>query len=256
MTAEVLRTGIEGRVLRVRMARAGKRNALDLALCRGLVAAVEEAAGNPRVGAILLTGEGPAFCAGMDLHEIEVGGDSAEMDAVHEQLFTLGGRITKPLIAAVRGAAVGGGSGLAANCHIVVAGADARFGLTEIRLGLWPFLIFRAVCAALGERRTVELALTGRVFGAAEAREMGLVHEVAEDPEARALEIAREVSEFSPTAIENGLAFVHRVRGLDSAEAGEVAREVRARQFRGEDFREGIHAFREKRRPEWPSLPK
>ena len=88
------------------------------------------------------------------------------MNALHEQLFTIGVRLEKPMVAAVHGAALGGGTGLVANCHVVVALRDAAFGLTEIRLGLWPFLVFRAVAAALGERRAMELALTGRVFRA------------------------------------------------------------------------------------------
>ena len=251
-----LTTTLDQRVLRLTLTRSDKRNALDLALCRALVSTIEAAASDPHIGAILLTADPPAFCAGMDLHEIEVGGDSEEMDAIHEQLFTLGARIPKPILAAVRGSAVGGGTGLVANCHIVVAAPHARFGLTEIRLGLWPFLIFRAVTAALGERRTLELSLTGRNFPAPEALAMGLVHEIADDPETRALAIARTVSEFSPTAIETGLAFVNRVRGLPSAEAGQIARSVRKLQFQEDDFREGIHAFREKRHPRWPSLPK
>ena len=74
--------------------------------------------------------------------------------------------------------------------------------------------------------------------------------------EPRALEIARAVADFSPTAVESGLAFVQQVRGLDAQAAGEIAREVRKRQFQGEDFREGIQAFREKRAPRWPSLAK
>src|ERR1035438_3781078 len=175
MTRHPLIPAREGRVLHLTLARPEKRNALNLALCHDLVASIEDGAHDPQVGAILLTAEGPAFCAGMDLSEIELGGDSTAMDAIHEQLFTLGSRITKPLIAGVQGPALGGGTGLIANCHVVVAGPDARFGLTEIRLGLWPFLIFRAVSIALGERRTVELSLTGRIFPAAEARELALI---------------------------------------------------------------------------------
>ena len=76
---------------------------------------------------------------------------------------------SKPIVAAVAGPALGGGTGLVANCHVVIAGPNATFGLTEIRLGLWPFLVFRAVAAAAGERRALELALTGRIFDAREA---------------------------------------------------------------------------------------
>jgi enoyl-CoA hydratase/carnithine racemase len=237
----------EGCVLRVTLARPEKRNALNLTLCRALLAAIEGASHDPEIVAILLTAEGPAFCAGMDLTEIEIGGDSVDMDAVHEGLFSLGARIATPMIAAVRGPALGGGVGLVANCHIVVASEDANFGLTEIRHGLWPFLIFQCVSAAVGERRTVELSLTGRVFPATEAREIGLVHELAKQPEERALEFARAVAEFSPVALAGGLAFVNRIRGIDAADASEIARAARKRQFEGDDFREGIRAFREKR---------
>ena len=113
--------------------------------------------------------------------EIAQYADTKEINTVHEQLFTIGARLTKPLIAGVHGAALAGGAGLVANCHIVVAGPQASFGLTEIRLGLWPFLVYRAVASAMGERRTLELSLTGRIFGSSEAREFGLVHELADD---------------------------------------------------------------------------
>ena len=244
----------EGRLLHLTLNRPDKRNALDVALCRELVTALEEGAKDPAVSAILLTGNGKSFCAGMDLAEIEAGADTEEMDAVHERLFTIGARLGKPLIAGVQGAALGGGTGLVANCHIVVASYEASFGLTEIRLGLWPFLIYRAMAEALGERRTLELSLTGRVFRGRESRELGLAHEVAEDAAVRAGEIARVVAGFSPTALQKGMDFVQRARGLGRQEAGAIAREVRNQQFGGEDFREGIQAFREKRSPRWPSM--
>lgn len=240
--------------MRLTLNRPDKRNALDAALCRALVSALEQAAGDPAVGAILLTANGKAFCAGMDLAEIAQAAHAEEIDAVHEQLFTIGARLAKPLVAGVHGAALGGGSGLVANCHIVVAGPEASFGLTEIRLGLWPFLVYRAVAGALGERRTLELSLTGRIFGSGEARDLGLAHEVAEDAAGRACEIARAVAESSPTAVQTGMAFVQRVRGLGWREAGAIAREVRTQVFAGEDFHEGIRAFREKRSPRWPSI--
>src|SRR5438477_7547087 len=161
---DILHSVREGRLLRLTLNRPEKRNALDAALCRALVSALDEAAADPAISAILLTGNGKAFCAGMDLAEIEQTTGTAEIDAVHEQLFTAGARLPKPLIAGVHGAALAGGTGLVANCHIVVASPGATFGLTEIRLGLWPFLVYRAVAAALGDRRTLELSLTGRIF--------------------------------------------------------------------------------------------
>lgn len=251
---DVLDSVREGRLLRLTLNRPDKRNALDAKLCWALVRALDSAGDDPGVSAIVLTGQGKGFCAGMDLAEIAQGAETKEINAVHEQLFTIGARLAKPLIAGVHGAALGGGTGLVANCHIVVAGPEASFGLTEIRLGLWPFLVYRAVTGAMGERRTLELSLTGRTFGGVEAREFGLAHELSDDPAARAVEIARELAGFSPTAVRCGMAFVQQVRGLGWEAAGAVAREVRNQVFAGEDFQEGIRAFREKRSPEWPSI--
>jgi enoyl-CoA hydratase/carnithine racemase len=190
----------------------------------------------------------------MDLAEIEAGIPSADLNAAHERFFTLGARLATPLIAAVHGPALGGGTGLVANCHIVVAGPDATFGLTEIRLAIWPFLIYRAVSDALGERRTLELALTGRIFDSTEARDLDLVHELHPDPVDRALEIARSVAAFSPTAIRSGLSFIQEQRGAPLDQTGKIAQAFRNELFATLDFKEGIRAFREKRPPRWPSL--
>ncbi len=252
--SESLQITREGRVLHLALNRPDRRNALNIDLCTSLGAALENAENDPAVGAVLLSGNGKSFCAGMDLHEVlsTTGGDVNE---VHESIFTAGIRMTKPLIAAVHGAALAGGTGLAANCHVVVAADDATFGLTEIRIGLWPFVIFRTIVAALGQRRATELALTGRIFDANEARDYGLVHQVVE-PAAllqRAQEIAGAIAEASPTAIHAGLAFVRDARGKSWEEAGHLARQMRNEVFRSADFQEGIRAFQEKRPPRWTS---
>jgi len=252
---ESLQISREGRLLHLALNRPDKRNALNLDLCGALGEALERAEADTGVGAVLLSGNGKSFCAGMDLHEV-LSPASGPINEVHERIFTAGIRMTKPLVAAVHGAALAGGTGLTANCHIVVAAEDATFGLTEIRLGLWPFVISRSVAAAIGERRATELALTGRTFGAHEAREYGLVHLVVES--ARLMEHAREIAgalaEASPTAIRSGLTFVREARGKGWEEAGALARQMRNEVFKSADFEEGIRAFQEKRHPRWPSL--
>lgn len=247
----MLRISRDGRLLRLELNRPEKRNALNGALCRELAAAIEEGDRDTGVGAILLSGAGKSFCAGMDLDEMLTPAEAGLAEA-HERLFTIGSRVTTPIVAAVQGAALAGGTGLAANAHIVVASPDATFGLTEIRIGLWPFVIFRAVVAAVGERRAMELAITGRIIDAKEAESFGLAHHV--QPVARAEEIANEVANASPEAMRSGLRFVAETRGLERDAAGEFAQRFRRDLFATADFAEGIRAFREKRRPRWPSL--
>jgi enoyl-CoA hydratase/carnithine racemase len=249
----LIETARIGRVLRITLNRPEQRNALNLATCEELVRAIDSADPDPSVGAIVLNANGPTFCAGMDLKE-SLAVDPEQLVGIHERLFTTIHRIGTPMIAAVHGAALAGGTGLVANAHIVFASPDANFALTEIRIGLWPVIIFRALVHAIGERRTVELSLTGRQFKAAEALYYGLVSDLVEDPLARAMEVAETIAGFSPVAIAEGLDYVHQIRGREWEQAGRIGREIRDRLMESEDFKEGIRAFLEKRQPSWPSL--
>jgi len=251
--SDILELTQHGRVLRIALNRPEKHNALSSALCRDLVDAISRANRDTHIGAIVLTGNGDSFSAGMDLKEL--GHIPIEtINSVHEQLFTLSMRLSTPMIAAVNGLALGGGTGLVANCHIAVTSEQAKFGLTEIKLGLWPFLVFRAVQAAVGERRATELALTGRTFGAKQAYDLGLIHEIAADCNQRAMEIAGDIARSSPATVHSGLDFVNEVRGKDWDTAATIARRVRQEIFDSADFQEGMRAFREKRQPKWPSI--
>jgi enoyl-CoA hydratase/carnithine racemase len=243
----------EGRVAQLMLNRPEKRNALNIAVCRELIAGFDRAEADPAVGAILVSGNGPAFCAGMDLAEV-LSADQDELMALHERLFTVIDRARKPIVAAVQGPTLAAGMGLAANAHVVVAGSDARFGLTEIRIGLWPAVVFRAVVRAIGERRATELSISGRFMNADEALREGLATEIAEDPRARATEIANQLASFSPVAMAAGLEHVARTRELAWDDAAAVNKEIRARMMASDDFREGVNAFLEKRPPRWPSL--
>lgn len=244
------------RVLHVTLNRPEKRNALNAGLCAGLVEAIRSAQGQREIGAILISAVGQVFCAGMDLDEA-AGAQEDELAEVHEQLFTAGATSLKPIVMGVNGAALGGGLGLVAQGHVVIASHGAAFSLPEIRVGLWPFLVYRSVEAALGVRRTLELSLTGRVFHASEALEWGLVQQVCHPSEAtdRGQAVAREIAKASPTAVTAGMQYFHESRGKSWSEAGAIASRLRGEVMRSEDFREGYEAFKQKREPRWPSLP-
>lgn len=254
MSTNYIRQEHDGRVLQITLQRTEKRNALTGAMCAELVSALTAAGDDPGIGAVLLTAEGPAFCAGMDLEET-IQPAAAETTAIHEQLFTIATRMPKPIIAAVQGTAAGGGVGLVANAHIVLAADNATFGLTEIRLAMWPYVIYRALVTAMGPRRTLELSLTGRLFSAAQAQTYGLVHEILPDSGllSRSRELARTIAQSSSEGLRRGLAFAHQSAELCHDEAGVLALARRAEVFTSEDFREGVRAFQEKRPPRWPS---
>lgn len=247
----------KGRILHLTLNRPDKRNALNSEMCSEMVKAIESTQHNERVGAILITAAGQVFCAGMDLDEA-ASASGRELADVHEKLFTLGANSLKPIVICVNGPALGGGLGLVAQGHCVIAAEGAVFGLTEMRVGLWPFLVYRAIEAALGERRTLELSLTARIFPTNDALDWGLVHQICPPAEAahRAGAIARDVAKASPLAVEAGMRYVRDSRGKSWEEAGELASTLRLKLMESADFKEGYAAFKEKREPHWPGMPR
>jgi enoyl-CoA hydratase/carnithine racemase len=247
--------GHKDRILHINLNRPEKRNALTCDMCTGIAEAVASAQQGEDVGAILITATGQVFCAGMDLDEATL--PHHNLAAAHEELFTLGVHSVKPIIICVNGPALGGGVGVVAQGHVVLASDGAVFGLPEIRIGLWPFLVYRSIEAALGARRTLELSLVGRTFHAPEAWQWGLVHQICPGVEVaeRAHALARDVAKASPRAIAAGMQYFRDSRGKSSKEAGEIAATLRTELMASGDFEEGRTAFKEKREPRWPSMP-
>jgi enoyl-CoA hydratase/carnithine racemase len=244
----------EGRVLTLTLNLSEENNQLTFAACRQLVGHLQDAERDASLGAVLLEARGKAFCTGMDASEL-LRDEAVELGWIHEELFTFGAKMTLPVVASVRGAVLGAGLGLLANAHVVIAAQGTTFGLTEIRIANFPFMIFRSLSLALGERRSTELALTGRTFGTNEALQYGLVHRVTPpfELEDTTQATVRQMSSYSREAMRRGLDFVHRTRGMDWREAGEQAQRIRSELFHHPDFSEGIQAAREKRKPDWPS---
>ena len=241
-------TSHENRVFRITINRPEKRNALSIKLCRDLLGAFRQAESDEGVSVVLLDAAGPSFSSGMDLGEI-LDPDFVRQADVHEELLTIGSHFSKPIIAAVQGAVFGGAVALVAGAHIVVAAANAQFCSTEIHIGMWPYVAFRAIASAIGERRATELALTGRVASAAEAYEWGLVHRVvpADQLSETATSLAVQMEAFDADALSQGLLFIQQSHRLNSEEAGLTARQFRDRAFASDAFRSAVQDFLAKR---------
>ena len=230
-------------------------NALDFALIAALTDALEGLDRDAACRAIVITGAGDrAFAAGADVPELAVQTPtSLTVDDTFHRWERIK-RIRKPLIAAVRGHALGGGCELAMLCDMIVAGEDAQFGQPEIRLGVMPGAGgTQRLTRAIGKARAMEMVLTGRSIGAREAEAYGLVTSVvaAEATVPEALGLAARVAAMPPVAVIAAKAAVNRAEEL-SLEAGlEFERRSFYLLFDTEDQKEGMAAFAEKRRPTW-----
>ncbi|MGA9554554.1 MAG: enoyl-CoA hydratase-related protein, partial [Candidatus Sulfotelmatobacter sp.] len=199
-----------------------------------------------------------AFCSGMDLENLKaLIGRSPEENLKDSQtmvqLFRSLYEFPKPTIAAVNGAAIAGGTGLALLCDFTLAVPEAKFGYTEVRIGFVPAIVSTFLLRQVGEKQARDLLLTGRIFGAEEAASMGLIKEIVapESLMTRARELAALLMENSPASLRatKKLLTDHGRAELD-AQIGTAVRENAAIRTTA-DFREGIASFLEKRKPAW-----
>ena len=236
-----------------------KRNAISAQMIADLLGAFDQAEESP-AQVVILTGAGKAFCAGMDLTELQHLSrqtqqknleDARRMTKLLYRLYSF----PKPLIAAVNGAAIAGGCGLATVADFILAAPEAKFGYTEVRIGFTPALVSVFLRRRIGDAHVRDLLLTGRVIDAGEAYRMGLVTEVvpAESLMERAKEVAAQLLAASPTAVAQTKKLLISYDRVAIRAELEVAIETNADIRSTPDFREGVTAFLEKRAPKWSS---
>jgi enoyl-CoA hydratase/carnithine racemase len=244
-----------GHVLVVTMNRPEAKNALSGPMLAGLTAAWNQTDTDPEIRVAILTGAGGAFCAGADLKAMTSShpGDSARsMDLSVIESLLKGRRLAKPLIAAVEGPAIAGGTEILQATDIRVAGESARFGVSEPRWGLFP-LGGSAVRLVRQIPYTIaaDLLLTGRHITAAEAHRIGLIGHVVPDGTAleKALELADLIAANGPLAVQAILRTIRESEGMHENDAFRLDAKLGMAVFQSEDAKEGPRAFAEKREP-------
>jgi methylglutaconyl-CoA hydratase len=245
------------RVARVTLDRPERHNAFDEALIAALTAAFRSL---PDVRAVILTGNGKSFCAGADLDWMKRAAtwteteNAADAMRLSDMLAAIDA-CPAPVIAVAHGSVFGGGVGLVACADLVVATPDAKFRLSEVRLGLTPATISPFVVAAIGARQARRYAITAEIFGAEDARRIGLVHEVTDAPDEQVAHWLNALLECAPGAVADAKRLVADVSGrpIDDDLRAETARRIAARRASAEG-REGVAAFLDKRPPNWMNI--
>jgi methylglutaconyl-CoA hydratase len=259
MTYETLTVAINDKIATVTLNRPDVRNAFNEHSINDLTRAFSELGRNENVRAIVLAGNGPAFCAGGDLNWMKKMAhythEENEADAMQlAQMLRTIYLCPKPTIARVHGDCYAGGMGLVSACDIIVAVPEANFCLSEVKLGLIPATISPYVIKAMGEQASRRYFLTAERFSAAEAHRIGMVHELvaADALDAKMAEVLKALVTNSPNAVKEAKVLVRDVVGKPVndallADTAERIAHIRA----SEQGREGVASFLEKRKPGW-----
>jgi methylglutaconyl-CoA hydratase len=257
MEYKTIQLSFDAGVATITLNRPEKRNAISFALVEELLAALDEFE-KSSAQVVILTGAGKAFCAGLDLDELknllgktqdENVKDSSRMARIFRRIYDF----PLPTIAAVNGAAIAGGTGLATMCDFTLAVPEAKFGYTEVRIGFVPAIVSAMLVWQVGHKIARDLLLTGRLFDATEAHRYGLVNEIVEPARlmTRARELAAQLMENSPSSIRATKRLINGFIGEQLDQQIAQAMQDNARIRTTADFREGITSFLEKRKPRW-----
>ncbi len=260
-SASTARTERDGPVATVVLARPDVRNAFDERTIAELTAAFEALAGDASLRAVVLRGDGPAFCAGADVGWMRRAGTASlednESDARRlSTLFDRFAALPVPTLCLAHGAALGGGAGLVAAADIAIAEVGCRFGFTEVRLGIVPAVVSTYALAAIGARHARRYFATGEIFDAARAEAIGLVSEVVGKDQGlgRIEEIVASILAAGPSAVREAKRLAADDRDRGPGAKAELARLI-ARLRATPEAREGLAAFLEKRDPSWKRVP-
>jgi methylglutaconyl-CoA hydratase len=247
-----------GRVRTITLQRPERRNALTATMIAELTEAFRAFAADEASLVLVMTGAGEAFCSGLDLEELQkmaTQSDEAQRassDSIATMLRTLYD-CPRPTIAAVNGAAVAGGMGLATICDFTYAVPDARFGYPEVKIGFIPAIVSAFLRNQVGEKQALDLLLTGRLISAEEAQQMGLVTNIVEPAS-----LMGAVDELASLLLKNSPASIAATKGLLRAQQSEQltrdlqsAADANAAMRKTADFAEGLSSFLEKRKPKW-----
>jgi methylglutaconyl-CoA hydratase len=237
--------------------RPDKRNAISYELIADLQQALESVR-NSTAQVLIITGAGKAFCSGMDLENLQALIGRTEEQSLEDsrtmaRLFRSIYDFPTPTIAAVNGAAIAGGTGIATICDFTLATQEAKFGYTEVRIGFVPAIVSNFLIRQVGEKHARDLLLTARIFAAEEALRLGLVNEIVASDRLlpRAYELAHTLMENSPASLRATKALLSQTVNEELDRRMDAAVEENARIRQTSDFREGITAFLEKRKPQW-----
>jgi enoyl-CoA hydratase/carnithine racemase len=238
----------------IRINRPEARNALNLEVRKLIGHYLTEMTDDDSVRCIVLTGNDKAFAAGADIKEMANAGTIDMLLRGTQKMWRTIYACPKPVIAAVSGFALGGGCELAMTCDIIIAGESAKFGQPEVKIGIIPGGGgTQRLPRTVGKYKAMRYVLTGDLFGAKEANEMGLVSEVVPDAEVekRAIAMAAQIAELAPLAIQQTKESV--IRGMDASLETGLTLETRTLQmlFASKDQKEGMAAFIEKRKPKF-----
>ncbi|MEJ2289528.1 MAG: enoyl-CoA hydratase-related protein [Deinococcales bacterium] len=251
-------TDQQGGVRILTLNRPDVRNALSTELRGALAEALEEAAADDGTRAVVVTGAGDAFCAGLDLRELEgMAGRSPEENRADSRgladLLLELATLPKPVVAAVNGPAVAGGAGIVTACDLAVMERDARIGYSEARIGFVAALVSVFLVRQVGEKRARDLLLSARLISAEEAAAIGLVNEVVAPGRAlsAAIDRARGLARNAPGSLAMTKTLLAGVSSMSLEDGLRYAVEVNALARERDELREGVRAFLEKREPSW-----